>query len=221
MNEALKFSLHRHLSTGCYSVTDSKSCNNCYGCHANSPPNSRVGKNQSITHPVCNILRKKLSTFQHLLSDMCSPFLTRSRKLQLIGLFSVGFIVVAITIVRLDQNYATGAFQINRTIWASGEYLASAFVANMPTLYTLRRRRRPEEISIRSRNKSDSAAVGADRQGITVTRSIELEEQYQVPNYPSIAMASGYTESWNQRTSQDDLTRVCSIHTTLLHIKYG
>ena len=60
---------------------------------------------------------------------MCSPFLTRSRKLQLIGLFSVGFIVVAITIVRLDKNYATGAFQINRTIWASGEYLASAFVA--------------------------------------------------------------------------------------------
>lgn len=61
-------------------------------------------------------------------------------RLRLAGLFSIGLFLVAITIIRLPLNFANGSAQVNRTTWASVESFAAAFVANLPTLYTLRRR---------------------------------------------------------------------------------
>jgi hypothetical protein len=63
------------------------------------------------------------------------------RRLQLVGLFSLGLVVVVVTIVRLPLNYSNGTVQVNRTTWASTEALAAALVANIPTIYTLRRAR--------------------------------------------------------------------------------
>jgi hypothetical protein len=61
-------------------------------------------------------------------------------RLRLVGLFSIGFFLVAITVVRLPLNFANGTAQVNRTTWASVESFGAAFVANVPTLFTLRRK---------------------------------------------------------------------------------
>lgn len=61
-------------------------------------------------------------------------------RLRLAALFSVGFFLVAITVVRLPLNFAHGSAQVNRTTWASVEAFGAAFVANVPTLFTLRRK---------------------------------------------------------------------------------
>ncbi|KAH6672397.1 hypothetical protein B0J14DRAFT_655281 [Halenospora varia] len=60
-------------------------------------------------------------------------------KLRLVSLFSLGIFLVIITVIRLPFNIKKGGMQINRTTWASVEAFVAAFVANIPTLYTLRR----------------------------------------------------------------------------------
>jgi hypothetical protein len=61
-------------------------------------------------------------------------------RLRLASLFSLGLFLVAVTVIRLPLNFANGSAQVNRTTWASVEAFTAAFVANVPTLYTLRRR---------------------------------------------------------------------------------
>jgi hypothetical protein len=63
-----------------------------------------------------------------------------SAKLRLFSLFSLGIFLVIITVIRLPLNFNHGTYQVNRTTWASVESFVAAFVANIPTLYTLRRR---------------------------------------------------------------------------------
>jgi len=60
-------------------------------------------------------------------------------RFRLASLFSIGFFLVAITVIRLPLNFANGSAQVNRTTWASVESFGAAFVANVPTLFTLRR----------------------------------------------------------------------------------
>ncbi|KAF4634785.1 hypothetical protein G7Y89_g3313 [Cudoniella acicularis] len=60
-------------------------------------------------------------------------------KFRLLSLFSLGIFLVIITVVRLPFNIHDSGMQINRTTWASVESFTAAFVANIPTLYTLRR----------------------------------------------------------------------------------
>ncbi len=69
------------------------------------------------------------------------------RKLQLYALFLFGIFIVAITVVRLPQNWNNATAQVNRTTWASAELLASAIVANAPMLYILNKRRREPLLS--------------------------------------------------------------------------
>ncbi|KAE9366783.1 hypothetical protein N431DRAFT_495177 [Stipitochalara longipes BDJ] len=63
-------------------------------------------------------------------------------KLRLFGLFSIGIFLVVITVIRLPLNFDHGMYQVNRTTWASVESFGAAFVANIPTLYTLRKRQK-------------------------------------------------------------------------------
>ncbi|RFU24348.1 hypothetical protein B7463_g11990, partial [Scytalidium lignicola] len=80
-------------------------------------------------------------------------------KLRLLSLFSLGFFLVAITVIRLPINFSHGFQQVNRTTWASVESLTAAIVANFPTLYILRNRsptRRPTHESPRSPPESRS-----------------------------------------------------------------
>ncbi|KAI9815106.1 MAG: hypothetical protein M1827_002949 [Pycnora praestabilis] len=66
---------------------------------------------------------------------------TFAKKFGLFCLFCIGGFVVAITAIRLPQNFGHSTAQINRTTWASAESLASTAVANAPTLYVLFRRK--------------------------------------------------------------------------------
>jgi len=124
-------------------------------------------------------------------------------KLQLVGLFSIGFILVAMTIARLDENYSSGALQVNRTIWASVEAFASAFVANMPTLYTLRRRSNTSNGTMMSR--SSTRPDSEEERGIKVTRSVELDVQYESPTFPKRAVMSDGGDSWDKQSSEEEL----------------
>ncbi|KAI9682540.1 MAG: hypothetical protein M1829_000333 [Trizodia sp. TS-e1964] len=59
------------------------------------------------------------------------------QKLQLGVLFSAGFFLIAITGIRLYENFDTGIAQVDRATWASAECLVASFVANTPVIYGL------------------------------------------------------------------------------------
>ncbi|EPE33953.1 hypothetical protein GLAREA_06966 [Glarea lozoyensis ATCC 20868] len=65
---------------------------------------------------------------------------TGGDKFRLIFLFSLGVFLVIITVIRLPLNIKDSNLQVNRTTWASVEAFTAAFVANVPTLYTLRKK---------------------------------------------------------------------------------
>ncbi|KAI9765911.1 MAG: hypothetical protein M1840_007052 [Geoglossum simile] len=69
------------------------------------------------------------------------------QKLQLTFLFSIGIFVTLVTAIRVPQNFKNSTKQMDRTMWVSIEILVSAFVANMPTIYGLLRRRHIQKSS--------------------------------------------------------------------------
>jgi hypothetical protein len=111
------------------------------------------------------------------------------------------------TIVRLDENFSSGALQVNRTIWASVEAFASAFVANMPTLYTLRRRTSTPDCTLVSR--TSLRPESGEERGIRVTRSVEMDIQYESPDptFPKRAVILGSVEKWDKRENEEELMR--------------
>ncbi|KAE8368942.1 hypothetical protein BDV27DRAFT_27830 [Aspergillus caelatus] len=100
------------------------------------------------------------------------------RRLQLVGLFAIGLLLIAIAIVRLP-SFDDNTSQLNRNTWGSVEEFLAAFVANVPTLYTLRRRAEKRYPTYYSHGASEGR-VGGSRQlpfneGILVTNSVQLE----------------------------------------------
>lgn len=101
-----------------------------------------------------------------------------SSRLQLVGLFAIGLLLIAIAIVRLP-SFDDNTSQLNRNTWGSVEEFLAAFVANVPTLYTLRRRAEKRYPTYYSHGASEGR-VGGSRQlpfneGILVTNSVQLE----------------------------------------------
>ncbi|OBT49978.1 hypothetical protein VE04_09785, partial [Pseudogymnoascus sp. 24MN13] len=111
------------------------------------------------------------------------PWLIRMKtsleqRIAVIGLFSIGFLLIAIAIVRLPI-YMSRTSQIDRNTWGSVEEFAAAFVANAPTLFTLRRRR-PTTDTESFQNTHRLATAGFKQvldDGIIVTHSIELRRE--------------------------------------------
>ncbi|KAK2596636.1 hypothetical protein QQS21_006312 [Conoideocrella luteorostrata] len=64
------------------------------------------------------------------------------RKMQLYVLFTLGFFIIVITIIRLPINSTNIDSQVSRTTWASTELLTSAIVVNATSLYGLWNKRR-------------------------------------------------------------------------------
>ncbi|KAB8230877.1 uncharacterized protein BDW43DRAFT_149239 [Aspergillus alliaceus] len=100
------------------------------------------------------------------------------RRLQLVGLFAIGLLLIAIAIVRLP-SFANNTSQLNRNTWGSVEEFLAAFVANVPTLYTLRRRAQKIYPTYYNHSASEGR-MGGSRQppfndGILVTNSVQLE----------------------------------------------
>ncbi|KAK5464652.1 COPII coat GTPase [Exophiala xenobiotica] len=62
------------------------------------------------------------------------------KKVQLCSLFSIGFFLIAVTLVRIIQGIPNARVQSTRTFWGSIETLFATLVAQAPTLYTLLRR---------------------------------------------------------------------------------
>jgi hypothetical protein len=104
------------------------------------------------------------------------------------------------TIVRLEENFTSGAFQVNRITWASVEAFAAAFVANMPTLYTLRRSSN-KSITPNSTLMSRSSMRQETREGqIRVTQSVDLAVLYENPEVPGQAVLYGASDAWVKRS---------------------
>lgn len=118
--------------------------------------------------------------------------LTVTRKLRLLGLFSLGIFLVAITVIRLPFNVHNADTQVNRTTWASAEAFTAAFVANVPTLFTLRKPLREKSTAIErlsgvgwmEADKSSTAEeeprqeLGDDDRGhILAKKSVELQNR--------------------------------------------
>jgi hypothetical protein len=97
-----------------------------------------------------------------LLIALPMPFLLRMRRslierLQLTALFSIGVFLIAVALIRLPVWGSTA--QVNRNTWGSVEQFAAALVANVPTLYTLRKRR-PDAIDVSGRRGTSSLGFG-------------------------------------------------------------
>jgi hypothetical protein len=72
------------------------------------------------------------------------------RKIKLYILFTLGFFIIAVTVIRLPINAINKNSQVNRSTWASTELVTAAIVVNAPTLYglwNLRRLRRSDSAS--------------------------------------------------------------------------
>jgi hypothetical protein len=87
-------------------------------------------------------------------------------KLRLFSLFSLGIFLI-ITVIRLPLNFNHGTYQVNRTTWASVESFVAAFVANIPTLYTLRRRPKVQPPPI---GEGMNVTIGSGKAGINNRR---------------------------------------------------
>ncbi|KAB8249005.1 hypothetical protein BDV35DRAFT_346128 [Aspergillus flavus] len=101
-----------------------------------------------------------------------------TRRLQLVGLFAIGLLLIAIAIVRLP-SFDDNTSQLNRNTWGSVEEFLAAFVANVPTLYTLRRRADKSYPTYYSHGASEGRMGGSrhppHNEGILVTNSVQLE----------------------------------------------
>ncbi|KAL5339731.1 hypothetical protein BJX70DRAFT_145388 [Aspergillus crustosus] len=123
-------------------------------------------------------------TTDALLILLPMPWLLRVRKswmkrLQYVGLFSVGLLLIAIAIVRLPY-YNRNTAQVNRNTWGSVEEFFAAFVANVPTLFTLRKD--PKKEKDIPAHVSGSSSRGRQRftpnqfgDSILVTTNVQLE----------------------------------------------
>lgn len=130
------------------------------------------------------------------------------RRLSLIGLFSIGFLLIAIAIVRLPI-YGNGTSQVNRNTWGSVEAFAAAFVANVPTLFALRHKTEPRDPTVMSQIHRNSDIISfrqVKNPGITVTNSIELRNDA----IDDIKISHEHRELWDRQASKDSL--VSSVH---------
>ncbi|CZT13029.1 uncharacterized protein RAG0_16640 [Rhynchosporium agropyri] len=60
------------------------------------------------------------------------------KKLQLGFLFSIGFMIIIITAIRIPLTVGSKASETFRITWTTGEFLAATFVANAPKFYSFR-----------------------------------------------------------------------------------
>ncbi|KAH7379948.1 hypothetical protein BKA64DRAFT_736545 [Cadophora sp. MPI-SDFR-AT-0126] len=103
------------------------------------------------------------------------------KKLQLGFLFSIGFMIIIITAIRIPFTVGSKSSETFRITWTTGEFLAATFVANAPKLYSFRhlmkRRNKTPAVSITEvatmrMKQSDSSGNSrcVDKTSDTITR---------------------------------------------------
>ncbi|RYC78118.1 hypothetical protein BFJ63_vAg19008 [Fusarium oxysporum f. sp. narcissi] len=73
--------------------------------------------------------------------------ITIAKRLQLSALFSLGILLVAVSVVRIIQGSGSTKIQLNRSLWASLETLVASIVATIPALYTIIRQHKSSQSS--------------------------------------------------------------------------
>jgi hypothetical protein len=135
---------------------------------------------------------------------------------QLVGLFSIGFLLIAVAFVRLPINWGSGTTQFNRNNWGSVEAFAAAFVANVPTLFALRRRPNSDNNGAGSQSMDDAILSGFAQmkaEGIIATTSNELHHHIvQASGRPPDCQAT-----WEKQASNGNLVYVSL--PVLLHLR--
>ncbi|KAE8352265.1 hypothetical protein BDV28DRAFT_4813 [Aspergillus coremiiformis] len=105
---------------------------------------------------------------------------SRTRRCQLVGLFSIGLLLIAVAIIRLPY-FIDNTDQVYRHTWGSVEAFLSALAANIPTLFTLRQRRKKDYPPYYSSSPGGhEGRRGVTRsptsgEGILVTSIVQLE----------------------------------------------
>ncbi|PWW79755.1 hypothetical protein C7212DRAFT_157684 [Tuber magnatum] len=100
------------------------------------PPNQacNFSEIQLYTTGACNIFTDLVLIIYPLPLILSSRLALRS-KLQIGGLFSLGFLVILVSVFRLPYVVENKAIQRWRSLFASTEILVACFVANAPALY--------------------------------------------------------------------------------------
>ncbi|RAL08746.1 uncharacterized protein BO97DRAFT_428060 [Aspergillus homomorphus CBS 101889] len=110
------------------------------------------------------------------------------RRIQLIALFSVGFLCIIATILRAPIHGDTQDL-VGQGYWTAVEFLSSAIVANFPTLYSLRRARK-DETPVYPESPYPMRAGGSKSRSAT---SIELQEALDMDRVNSNARSANIT----------------------------
>jgi hypothetical protein len=97
--------------------------------------------------------------------------------MQLVGLFSVGLLVIVVVIIRLIENIRSNSLQGVRTLWAAVETLASVIVANTPAIYSAYRNKKS-----RSQSGSYNLNKYSSNFGTTKSKTRAVVSKSQVPD---------------------------------------
>ncbi|CAO2657800.1 Nn.00g070600.m01.CDS01 [Neocucurbitaria sp. VM-36] len=151
---------------------------------------------------------------------------TLSKRLRLLSLFSLGFFLIAVSIVRMIQGNKNARIQLSRTMWASIETLFASMVAMVPALYILLR---PKMHDTSYSLSSDGRTHPSQSQGVTFTRSkVRPSKSWrQSPSHHSHGLSSGTMESraWTELRSverqdaEDASTKGILAVTTVTHMQ--
>ncbi|SMR43847.1 unnamed protein product [Zymoseptoria tritici ST99CH_3D1] len=139
-------------------------------------PQCRKGFAQLITMGTCDIIT------DIVLIAFPIPVVLRSgqtwqRKLQMVSLFSLSVILIGVTATRMPEVVETGGRQQYRTVWASAEILASAFVANAVTLGSFLRDKGEKKKKYKPYSTTDSMErASARRPTLPTIHQIESDE---------------------------------------------
>ncbi|PWY83351.1 hypothetical protein BO70DRAFT_379194 [Aspergillus heteromorphus CBS 117.55] len=95
------------------------------------------------------------------------------QRVGIIGLFSMGIFLVSIDLARYPV--AAGRHMLYlQSLWSGIEIFLSALVANIPTLWTLRRAKRPEPPSYAERATREPATPSKNSN--TITQTVDVED---------------------------------------------
>jgi hypothetical protein len=167
---------------------------------------SVIGTVWIYTYEICNIATDALLmalSFSLVLSVKISKW----QKARILSLFGVGFLLIAISVVRILQGRLSRT-QAGHTLWASLEVFFAILVAVTPTIYALARNKREgtgytyDENEATIRGCGDRSNSGAMAQGDEYTSKIwtELEDGHSRGDSSSVSKIF-VQEEWEISTS--------------------
>jgi hypothetical protein len=150
---------------------------------------SVVGNVWIFTYEISNIVTDTMlmAVSFSLILSVKIPLLA---KLRVLCLFSVGILLIGISITRMIEG-RNSRTQSGHTLWASVEVLFATIVAVTPTIYALSRNSR-ETIGY----VYDTSNVSPENSDGKASSSIELEDGFGQEDAPDVGRI--FVHAWNQ-----------------------